>query len=130
MSATTASTKRYNAKKIGFWALKIILAILFISAAGAKLAGIPYMVAEFNVVGLGQWLRYFTAAMEISGGVLLLWPSRQAFGALLLMCVCIGAFFAQLLAIHQNVIHTIVIGGILAAIAWVHRGQVLAVIGK
>jgi hypothetical protein len=41
------------------------------------------MVAEFNLVGLGQWLRYFTALVEITGGVLLLWPGRTVFGALL-----------------------------------------------
>ena len=36
---------------------------------------------------------------------------------------CAGAFFAQLLAIHQDVVHTLVLGGILGAVAWAHRGQ-------
>jgi uncharacterized membrane protein YphA (DoxX/SURF4 family) len=81
------------------------------------------MVAEFNQVGLGQWLRYFTAAVEIAGAVLLLWPGRTVFGALLLMFVCIGAFFAQALAIHQNIPHTIVFAAIFAAIVWAHRTQ-------
>ncbi len=35
------------------------------------------MVAEFNRVGLGQWFRYFTAFVEIAGGILLLWPGSQ-----------------------------------------------------
>jgi uncharacterized membrane protein YphA (DoxX/SURF4 family) len=97
--------------------------LLFIVAALAKLAGVPRMVTEFNQVGLGQWFRYFTAVVEISGGVLLLWPGRTVFGALLLAGVCAGAFFAQLLAIHQDVVHTLVLGGILGAVAWAHRGQ-------
>jgi uncharacterized membrane protein YphA (DoxX/SURF4 family) len=123
MSATTISKKPRRLAATAFLVLKIILAALFIAAACAKLAGAPMMVAEFNLVGLGQWLRYFTAALEIAGGVLLLWPGRTVFGALLLTFVCIGAFFAQLLAIHQNVPHTIIFAAILAAIAWTHRGQ-------
>jgi uncharacterized membrane protein YphA (DoxX/SURF4 family) len=83
MSVTTVSIKPKNIATIAFSALKIILAVLFIAAALAKLAGVPFMVAEFNLVGLGQWLRYFTALVEITGGVLLLWPGRTVFGALL-----------------------------------------------
>jgi uncharacterized membrane protein YphA (DoxX/SURF4 family) len=123
MSVTSVSKKPLNTKVIGLSVLKIILAAFFIAAALAKLAGVSRMVAEFNLVGLGQWFRYFTAGVEITGGVLLLWPGRTVFGALLLASVCIGAFFAQLLAIHQDVIHTIIIGGILGAIGWAHRGQ-------
>jgi uncharacterized membrane protein YphA (DoxX/SURF4 family) len=123
MSATTLSKPKRSVSNIAFLILKIILAALFIAAACAKLAGVPMMVAEFNQVGLGQWFRYVTAVVEIAGAVLLLWPGRTLFGALLLMCVCIGAFFAQLLAIHQNVPHTIVFAAIFAAIAWTHRGQ-------
>jgi uncharacterized membrane protein YphA (DoxX/SURF4 family) len=123
MSVTAVSKPRKSISTIAFLILKILLAALFIAAAGAKLAGVPMMVAEFNQVGLGQWFRYVTAVVEIAGAVLLLWPGRTLFGALLLMCVCIGAFFAQLLAIHQNVPHTIVFAAIFAAIAWTHRGQ-------
>jgi len=84
---------------------------------------VPMMVAEFNRVGLGQWFRYFTAFVEIAGGILLLWPGRAVYGALLLVGVCAGALLAQLFAIHQDLVHTIVIGGIPAAIAWAHHGQ-------
>jgi hypothetical protein len=38
--------------------------------------------------------------------------------------VCIGAFFAQLLAIHMDVVHTIVLTAIFLTIAYAHRGQV------
>jgi uncharacterized membrane protein YphA (DoxX/SURF4 family) len=125
MSVTAVSKPRKNISTVAVLILKIILAALFIAAAGAKLAGMPMMVAEFNQVGLGQWFRYVTALIEIAGAVLLLWPGRTVFGALLLTCVCIGAFFAQLLAIHQNVPHTLVFVAIFAAIAWTHRAQLI-----
>jgi uncharacterized membrane protein YphA (DoxX/SURF4 family) len=123
MSVTALPVKSFNAKAIAFMVLKVILAIMFLAAAGAKLAGAKMMVAEFNMVGLGQWFRYFTAIMEISGAVLLLWPGRSAYGALLLACVCGGAFFAQVFAIHIDFVHTIILGGIFLAIAWVQRAQ-------
>jgi len=63
--------------------------------------------------------------VEITGAVLLLWPARSAFGALLLACVCAGAFLAQVFAIHMDFVHTIILGAIFLAIAWVQRAQLI-----
>lgn len=123
MSATSLPAKSLNVKSIAFLILKILLAVMFLAAAAAKLAGAKMMVAEFGLVGLGQWFRYFTAFMEITGAVLLLWPGRTAYGALVLACVCAGAFLAQVFAIHMDSVHTIILGAIFLAIAWVQRAQ-------
>jgi uncharacterized membrane protein YphA (DoxX/SURF4 family) len=128
MSATARPVKSLDLKSAAFLVLKILLAVLFLAAAAAKLAGVKMMVAEFNLVGLGQWFRYFCAVMEISGAVLLIWPGRSAYGALVLACVCAGAFLAQVFAIHMDFVHTIVLGVIFLAIAWVQRTQ-LPVLG-
>lgn len=108
---------------IGFWPLKIVLATLFLFTGGAKLAGLPAVVDVFDRVGFGQWLRYFTALLELAGAALLLWPSTTAFGALLLTIVSMGAFLAQLLVLHEDIIHTIVLTLVLGAIVWMHRNQ-------
>ena len=108
---------------IGFWLLKILLAALFLLAGGAKLAGLPAMVDVFDRVGFGQRFRYVTALLELGGAALLLWPSTTAFGALLLTIVSVGAFLAQLLVLHEDFIHAIVLAVILGAIAWMHRDQ-------
>jgi putative oxidoreductase len=121
--AATAPTSR--SKVIGFWLLKILFGLAFIGAGSAKLYGPPAMVAEFDAVGLGQWFRFFTAALETVGAILLLMPKTTGFGALLLAAVCGGAFFAQLFALHGDVIHTIVMAIILLAIAWTQRDQML-----
>jgi len=123
MSNSMAAAKPMNIKVIAFWGLKIFLGLFFLTMAGFKLAGAPMMVQEFGLVGLGQWFRYFTAVVEISGAVLLLWPGRTAIGAAILACVCVGAFFAQLLAIHMDVVHTIVLSAIFLAIVWFNRNQ-------
>jgi uncharacterized membrane protein YphA (DoxX/SURF4 family) len=123
MSDTALSGKSINIKSAAFLILKILLAVMFLAAAGAKLAGAKMMVAEFDLVGLGQWFRYFVAIVEIAGAVLLLWPGRTAYGALVLACVCGGAFLAQVFAIHMDFVHTIILGAVFLAIAWAHRAQ-------
>jgi uncharacterized membrane protein YphA (DoxX/SURF4 family) len=119
--AVTAPTSR--SKVVGFWVLKILFGLAFMAAGAAKIYGPPMMVAEFDAVGLGQWFRYFTGALEIIGAIMLLTPRITGFGALLLAAICGGAFFAQLFALHGDVIHTIVMAIVLLAIAWTQRNQ-------
>jgi putative oxidoreductase len=126
----TATAPTSRSKVIGLWVLKIVFALAFIAAGGAKIYGPPAMVAEFDAVGLGQWFRYFTAALEIIGAILLLMPKTTGFGALLLAAVCGGAFFAQLFALHGDIVHTIVMAIILLAIAWTQRNQMSAALGR
>ena len=123
MSAIAAHLSVARLKTIGLWALKLVLAALFMFAGGAKLAGLPAMVEVFERVGFGQWFRYLTGLLELSGAALLLWPATTALGALLLAIVSVGALLAQLLVLHEDVIHAIVIAIVLAAIAWAHRDQ-------
>lgn len=115
-----------RSRNIISWVVRIVFGIMFLGAAAFKLSGNPAAVQEFNHVGFGQWFRYFTAATEVSGALLLLWPRTIAFGAVLLTAVCVGAFFAQLLKLHGDVIHTIVMTAVLGGIFWGHRGQVSA----
>jgi uncharacterized membrane protein YphA (DoxX/SURF4 family) len=93
MPAIAASPTLSRFKTVGLWVLKIALVALFVMAGGAKLYGVPAMIETFDKVGLGQWFRYFTGALELLGAALLLWPRTAAFGALLLTIICIGAFF-------------------------------------
>lgn len=123
MPATTAHISVARLKTIGFWLLKFPLAALFIFAGAAKLAELPAMVDVFERVGFGQWLRYLTALLELGGAALLIWPSTTAFGALLLTIVSVGAFLAQLLVLHEDIIHTIAMTLVLGAIVWTHRDQ-------
>ncbi len=120
MPTASTATRARKAKTIGFWTLKIVLGFVFAGGAIFKLTGAEAAVAEFDLIGLGQWFRYFTAACEITGTVLLIWPRTTACGAVLLAFVSIGAFVAQFQFLHGDVIHTIVLTGILGAVAWAH----------
>ena len=40
--------------------------LMFFMAGGNKLAGNPQMVGLFDVIGIGQWFRYVTGALEVT----------------------------------------------------------------
>ena len=63
-----------KAENISAWILAVFLALLFTSVGAAKLISMRGMVQEFEQTGLGQWLRYFTGALEVTGGIGLLIP--------------------------------------------------------
>lgn len=125
LMTTTGPQSPSRARAIGFWIFKILVALLFLATATFKLSGNPMMVAEFDQIGLGQWFRYFTALCEAGGAILLLIPAFTGLGAAVLLAVSIGAFLAQLLVLHVDVIHTIVLVVLTGSIAWTQKRQIL-----
>lgn len=107
--------------RVGLWILKALLALAFLAAAFLKLSGNPKMVAEFGEIGLGQWFRYLTGAIEVAGAGLLLWPRTAFLGALTLLGICAGALVAQIGPLHGDLIHVFVLGALLALAAWFSR---------
>lgn len=103
------------------WALRALMAALFLFAAWLKLSGSPTMIEEFGQLGLGQGFRYFTALLEAAGAIVLLVPSVSVFAAALLMLIDAGALAAQLAVLHGDVIHCFVIGAVLAALIYLQR---------
>jgi putative oxidoreductase len=104
------------------WALRIVLGLAFILFALMKLSGREAMVAEFDAVGLGQWFRYFTAALELIGGIAVLIPGLSVFGAILILTVDLGALVAQVTVLHIDWVHTVVIAALIALLIYLQRG--------
>jgi putative oxidoreductase len=63
-------------------------------------AGAPW-VAVFEQIGLGQWFRYATGAIEIVGGVLFLFPRTCLIGAAMLACAMVGAMLVHIVVRHS-----------------------------
>ncbi|MEQ7873300.1 DoxX family protein [Sphingomonas sp. ASV193] len=114
-------TKRSTGKSIAIWVLRLFLGLAFLAAAAMKLSGQPMMVAEFDKVGLGQGFRYLTGLLELAGGIAILVPRSSTLGALTLLLVDVGAFVAQLLVLHGDVIHTLVIAALLVVLIALQR---------
>jgi len=86
------------------------------------------MVEEFGHMGLGQWFRYFTGSLEVLGALLILLPSLAAFGALLLICIMIGATIMHLLVIGGSAVPALVLLALSAVVAIAKREQIAAVL--
>ncbi|MEE4454884.1 DoxX family protein [Novosphingobium resinovorum] len=86
MSTAPSSPTRasWTIKRAVDWVIRILLALAFLAAGGAKVAGAPPMVAIFEQIGAGQWFRFVTGILEIVGGLLV--PRTSMWGALLLAC--------------------------------------------
>ena len=110
------------------WVLRIIVAALFLFTGAMKLSGQPMMIQEFDTLGLGQWFRYFTGALELVGAVAVLIPSLSVVGAALVLLVDIGALFAQALILHMDVVHPIVIGLVICALIYLQRARLKTIL--
>jgi putative oxidoreductase len=109
---------------IVLWVMRILMAALFLFAAFGKLTSQQMMVDEFAMLPIGDWFRYVVGLLELVGAIALLTPIVSRLGALLLLLVDIGAFFAQVLFIRMDWIHTIVIGAILVALVYLQRDSI------
>jgi putative oxidoreductase len=97
----TTRAEYARAENVGLWILQILIALVFLMAGSSKLFGNPMMIEVFDNLGLGQWFRYVTGAIEIFSAVTLLVPrliplGLIPLGALLLVGTMSGAIVAHL----------------------------------
>lgn len=113
------------AGKILAWILTIFLLIVFTFAGGAKLFNNPAMAQEFSQIGLGQWFRYFTGILEVSGAIGLLIPSVRFWAALQIAAVMVGASVANVTVLHLPPMAgvTAVLLALALVLAWLRRPQ-------
>ena len=62
--------------------------------------GKPEMVALFTAVGFGQWLRYVTGILELTGAVLIMVPKTRKIGSVPLATIMLGALTSHLFILH------------------------------
>jgi len=107
------------------WVIAVLLAICFLSAGGVKLASAPAMVQEFAQIGVGQWLRYFTGFIEVTGAIGVLIPKYRFWAALQIAAVMIGATAVNILILHQPQLAglTAVLLMFALTLAWLRRPQ-------
>ncbi len=100
------------------WALCSLTALIFLAAGGIKLAGRPAMIHEFSQIGLGQWFRYFTGTLEVTGAIGVLIPRFRLKAALLLAIVMVGATIANLTVLRQSPALTCGLFALTLVVAW------------
>jgi putative oxidoreductase len=105
------------------WILAVLLAIVFTFAGGSKLIGARAMIQEFASIGIGQWFRYVTGILEVSGAIGLLVPKCRFWAALQIAAVMAGATAVNIVILHQPPLTrlTAILLVLALALAWLRR---------
>jgi uncharacterized membrane protein YphA (DoxX/SURF4 family) len=124
MSVTSISqTASLPRRRIGAWVLQGIVAAAFFAAGAAKLAGAAYMVQLFEQIGVGQWFRYVTGAVEVVGALALVSPGLASVGGLWLGGTMVFATLTHVFILHNNPAPAIVLGVLNALIIYLRRDE-------
>ena len=121
--ATTAAARQGRAASLATWALKILLALAFLAAAGAKLAGVPMMIQVFDQIGLGQGFRIVTALVELGGAIALFVPGLTALAALWLGVTMVWAIVAHVAVLHSSPGGAVVLLVLNLVLLWLRRSE-------
>jgi uncharacterized membrane protein len=107
------------------WILAVFLALVFSLAGSVKLIGVPGMVTEFAQIGIGQWLRYVTGVLEVTGAIGLLIPRFRFRAALQIAAVMGCATGVNLWVLHVPALAglTAVLMALALVLAWLRRPQ-------
>jgi putative oxidoreductase len=117
----TVAERRARRLDAAVWILRIALAAIFVVIGFVKIPGSihPMWVRLFDRIGFGQWFRYFTALVEIVGGMLMLVPSATLVSVLLLASAMVGALLVHVFVIgigFQTAVVLALLSGITAVL--------------
>lgn len=119
--AHDGETRRKNKPrpKITQWIIRAAVAFVFVSSGLEKFSIGPAQewIRIFARIGLGDWFRYLTGAMEIAGGVLLVIPFTTRVGVALLVTCMVGAIVCHLSVLGDPFSSIINVGLIVAILA-------------
>jgi putative oxidoreductase len=110
-------------RRIGAWVVQGVVAAAFFAGGAAKLAGAAFMVQLFDQIGLGQWFRYVTGIVEITGALALIYPGLASLGGLWLGGTMVAAVLTHLVVLHTSPAPAVVLGALNALIIYLRRDE-------
>ena len=78
------------------WLLRIVAAIILLQTLFFKFTGAEESVYIFTALGIEPWGRFVTGSFELIASILILYPLSTGMGALLGMCLMLGAIFSHI----------------------------------
>ena len=128
LTEDTRSGSTGKIMNVVLWILQIAAAGMFLMAGFSKLVGNEQMVGMFEAIGVGQWFRYLTGALEVAGAILLLIPRTSGLGALILAGVMAGAVMTHLFIIGGSPLMAIILLVVMGVVAWGRRQRTMNVL--
>ena len=123
LGTADASSGASRARTAAVWVLSLAAAGMFLMAGWAKLSSAPQMVGLFEAIGIGQWFRYLTGAIEVTGALALFVPSVAAFGAAALAATMVGAIATHVFIVGGSSAIPVVLLAATSFIAWARWSQ-------
>ncbi|GAA1818125.1 DoxX family protein [Actinomadura chokoriensis] len=100
-STTATATAGHGTRRKVLWGAQILLAAFLLIGSGLpKLVGQADAVETFDLIGWGQWFRYVTGAIEVTGAIALVIPRLAGLAATGLIGLMAGAVLTQILVIE------------------------------
>ena len=115
---------------IALWVAQGLLALAFVAAGVGKLLGRPDMVALYEAIGVGQWFRYLTGMLELTGAALVVVPRTRVLGAGLLASIMLGAITTHLFVLHNSPVAPLVLLVVASLVLLGRRAEVASLIAK
>jgi putative oxidoreductase len=107
------------------WVLQVAAAGMFLMAGFLKLSGDAQLVGLFEAIGVGQWFRYLTGALEVVGAFLLLIPRTGGLGALMLAGVMVGAVVTHVFIVGGSSLMATILLVVTGVVAWGRRRRTM-----
>jgi len=108
---------------------EVTLAAIFFVVGGAKLIGQPDMIVLFREIGVGDWFRYLTGVVEVSGALLLVVPFLSGASAIALGAVMIVASLIELFVLHRPPVAALACLSAHTFVAWSRVANTSAALG-
>ena len=123
-----ASGSRGKIVNLALWVLQIAAAGMFLMVGFLKLSGDAQLVGLFEAIGLGQWFRYLTGTLEVTGAILLLIPRTSGLAALMLVGVMAGAVITHLFIVGGSPLLAIILLVVTGVVAWGRRHRTISLL--
>jgi putative oxidoreductase len=121
MEITTVGSTTSKGRTIAVWILRIVIGLMFIAVAVAKLAGVAQTVQLFEAIGWGQWFRFLTGLVDLVGAILIFVPRWTCYGAILVTCSVGLATTLYIVLLHNNPAVPLALTLLSITLAWVTR---------
>ena len=110
--------------------IQVALAVQFIAGGASKLAGSEQMVALFDDIGAGHWLRLLVGILEVAGGIGLLIPRLSGLAATGLIALMAGAIVTNVFVLGIAPVMPLVFAILAVVVATSRRAQLTALVRR
>ncbi|TDD46792.1 DoxX family membrane protein [Nonomuraea terrae] len=106
---------------IALWVLQVVVAGFFVMSAMAKFTNAEPSASTFEAIGLGDWFRHLTGALEVAGAAGLLVPPLAGVAGLALAVLMVCATLTELFVSGGAAVMPLSLLVLCAVIAWGRR---------